>query len=151
MDGYQGIDRGSPGCSFVVSGSGRGRVRLRERETLIRSFGNAITSCLLLCGLHGEGAERVKERIPVLLVQIVNDVVHELCRLRAPGVRAELLTGQNKIPSGVQFVCTFDLNRGDVRVLALEKEGYDILRRPQGRGHPLVGFQLLGLQLEGTP
>lgn len=74
------------------------------------------------------------------LVEVIGNVIHELCGFQAPIFGVEWLAGSNKISSGVHLVCAFDLAQDNIRMMTLEGTGHDILRRPQGQGHPTVDF-----------
>ena len=108
-----------PGHSVVVSRGGR--VRRREWNAFARFVWDAVIHSLLLHGLWREGRECVENRIPMLLIKVVGDIIHEPCGRWAPGVAVELLARGNEISSSVHFVCTFNLARDHVRAAALEK------------------------------
>ena len=64
-----------------------------------------------VCGLSREGEEFAKDGRPLFLAEVVDDIVHEMCSCRAPGISIELLTRGNEISSSVHLVCTFNLTQ----------------------------------------
>ena len=85
------------------------------------------------------------------LVEVIGNVIHELCGFRAPIFSVEWLAGSNKISGGVHLVRTFNLAQDNIRMMTLEGTGRDILRRPQGQGHPTVDFRHPDLRVGGAP
>ena len=116
------------------------------------SFWNTVTCGLLLNGSDGEGGECVKNGMPLLLVDIVNNVAHEPCSCRAPGVSIKSLggSGGNEIPGGVHLVGTFDLGE-NVRMVVLGRVVLNVLQQLREREYLMVCFRLLGLHPGWTP
>jgi hypothetical protein len=107
--------------------------------------------CLLLCNLRGEDAERTKHRRPVLLMEVVGNIIHETGSRRAPGFSVEWLARGNEVPGRIHLVGAFNLTRDNIREVVLGKARYNIPRRLRGRGHPMDDIQLLGLLVGGVP
>ena len=99
----------SPDHSVIVRR--RGRVGRRERHTCAWFLCSAVSQGLLLCSLYGEGGEGNIYRSPIVLAEVVDDVVHKPCSCRAPVSSIELLARGNEIASGVHFVRAFDLTQ----------------------------------------
>jgi hypothetical protein len=89
---------------------GGGRIGSREWHTLVWFLRSTVTDGFLLCGLCGVGAECTKHRTPVLLAEVVDDIIHESYGRRAPVISIEV-ANSNEVSSFVHLVCTFDLPR----------------------------------------
>ena len=87
----------------------RGGIRRREWDTFAWFVRSTIMYGLLLCGSYREGGECAKNSVPMLLAEVVSNVVHEPSGCRAPGIAIEPFTGVDEIASNVHLVRTFNL------------------------------------------
>jgi hypothetical protein len=110
-DQWLGIKQGIEGRGSSIIARGRGRVGERERYTLVRFFGYAVTNSLLPFSSDCEGGKCTEDRIPMFFTKVVSNVVHVPCSLCAPELGIELLGRLHKVTGGVCFVCAFDLTR----------------------------------------
>ena len=59
----------------------------------------------------GECSKRTKDGVPVVLIEVVGEVVHKLHSCWPPELGVELLAGSDEITGGMHLVSTFNLMR----------------------------------------
>jgi hypothetical protein len=95
--------------SIIVSG--RWRVRRREWDAFIHIFRNIVGDGLFLHDSCREGVKCTEDRIPMLLIEVIDEIVHKLRSRWAPEFGIELLARSNEISSGIHLVSTFNLKQ----------------------------------------
>ena len=78
---------------------------------------------LILYDSYREGAECAKNSVPMLLTEVISDVVHEPSSCQAPGITIELFTRVDEITGNVHLVRTFNLAHWNscIRIVVLGK------------------------------
>ena len=92
----------------IVTRGGR-RIGWGEWNTFTRFLRCAVVHSLLTRNSNGEDRKCGKDRVPVLLAEVVRDVVHVSSSPWPPELRVELVSGFDEVTSCVRLVCAFNL------------------------------------------
>ena len=82
----------------------RGRVRGREWYAFMGFFRCTVNYGLLLLFSGGEGRKRIKDGAPMLLAEVVGNVVHVPCGCWTAEISTEVLGGCNEITGNAHLV-----------------------------------------------
>ena len=125
-------------------------IRGGKWNLLTRLLRHAVLHSLFFRTSFGEDGKRTKNRVPLLLTEIIGNVIHVFHGVVTAGLCVKPLDGLNEVAGDVHPVCSLDLNREIVNVLAITRCGS--VRQPQrGQESRVVGYQVPGPQLGGPP